>query len=94
MNTRKTEVLHSLNSNSDPAQLITICGNTLNEVQGFTYLRNIIANNCSLEREVSNRISKTRAEFGQLAERVYLNRNLKLPTKIKVYQAIVLSSLA
>ena len=93
MNTKKAEVLHCLIGNSDPVQPITIRGNTLNEVQDFTYLGSIIASNCSLEREVSNRISKASAAFGQLAERMYLNRNLKLPTKIKVYQAIVLSIL-
>ena len=93
MNTDKTEVLHRRTDNAPAAQTISIRGNTLKEVQDFTYLGSIISNNCSLDREINNRISRASAAFGQLTERVYLNRNLKLPTKIRVYQAIVLSIL-
>ena len=93
MNTGKTEVLHRSTEDSIPAQPISIRGNILKEVQDFTYLGSTISNNCSLDREVNSRISRASAAFGHLSDRVYLNRNLKLTTKIKVYQAIVLSIL-
>ena len=92
MNTDKTEVMHKQH-NADNAQPISIRNNVLNEAQDFTYLGSIISNNCTLDREINNRISRASAAFGQLSVRVYLNRNLKLSTKIKVYQAIVISIL-
>ena len=93
MNTGKTEVLHRLTDDSTAAQPISIRGSTLKEVPDFAYLGSIISNNCSIDREINNRISRASAAFGQLTGRVYLNRNLKLSTKIRVYQAIVLSIL-
>ena len=72
---------------------ITVQGNILKEVQDFTYLGSIISASCTLDRELNNRINKASAAFGQLKEKVYLNRNLKIGTKIRVYQAIVISVL-
>ena len=89
MNTDKTEVMHS----AGVGQPISIRNEVLNETSEFTYLGSIISNSCTLDREINNRISKASASFGQLSERVYLNRNIKLSTKIKVYQAIVISIL-
>ena len=45
-----------------------------------------------LDREINNRISKASAAFGQLKDRVYLNRNLKLATQMKVYNATMIST--
>ena len=89
MNTDKTEVMH----NSDVQQPISIRNNVLNVAPDFTYLGSIISSNCTLNREINNRISRASASFGRLSQRVYLNRNLKLATKIRVYQAIVISIL-
>ena len=92
MNKTKTEVMHRAGTPSN-TQAVSIDGTLLPTTVGFTYLGSIISNNCSIEREINNRISKASAAFGQLKDRVYLNRNLKLKTKIKVYEAIVLSIL-
>ena len=93
MNTGKTEVMHRLPDSESPVQGISIRGNNLNEVQDFTYLGSILSSNCTLDREINNRISKASGAFGQLSSRIYLNHNIKLATKIKVYQAIVISIL-
>ena len=89
MNTDKTEVMH----NSVFEQPISIRYNVFNEAHEFTYLGSIISNNRTLDKEINRRISKASASFGQLSERVYLNRNLKLAAKIEVNQAIVISIL-
>ena len=93
MNTRKTEVMHRIEGEAGPQVQTVIRGNTIGEVKDFTYLGSIISSDCTLDREINNRISKASAAFGQLKDRVYLNRNLKLATKIKVYHAIVISIL-
>ena len=93
MNTSKTEVMHRVAGEASPEALTVIRGSNIREVQEFTYLGSIISSNCTLDREISNRMSRASAAFGQLKDRVYLNRNLKLATKIKVYHAIVISIL-
>eukprot|EP00745_Piridium_sociabile_P040226 TRINITY_DN767_c0_g1_i3.p1 TRINITY_DN767_c0_g1~~TRINITY_DN767_c0_g1_i3.p1 ORF type:complete len:1045 (-),score=247.16 TRINITY_DN767_c0_g1_i3:182-3316(-) len=75
----------------DPA--ITIEGTQLNNVDTFTYLGSCITSTCSMDREVSNRISKASASFGRLSARVWNERGLTQKTKIAVYKAVVLTSL-
>ena len=93
MNKTKTEIMHRPTSTHSEPLAITIDGTQLPEATDFTYLGSIISNNCSLDREINNRISRASAAFGQLKDRVYLNSNLRLNTKMKVYEAIVLSIL-
>ena len=93
MNTRKTEVMHRLVNEASPVAQTVIRGSCIREVQDFTYLGSIISSNCTLDREINSRISKSSGAFGQLKDRVYLNRNIKLSTKVKVYHAIVVSIL-
>ena len=47
----------------------------------------IISSYFTLEREINSRIGKASAAFGQLKHRIYLNRNLKLSTNIRMYNA-------
>ena len=91
MNTNKTEVMHRTLSGEEGQ--IVIRNEALSVVKDFTYLGSIISNSCDLDRELNNRLCKASAAFGQLKDRVYLNRNLKLSTKIRVYHAIVVSIL-
>ena len=42
-----------------------------------------------MDRKINSRIGKTSAVFGQLKDRVYLIRKLKLSTEIKVSNALV-----
>ena len=93
MNKTKTEVMHNCDAASSQQEAVCIDGTQLPTTSDFTYLGSIISSNCSIEREITNRISRASSAFGQLKDRVYLNRNLKLSTKMKVYEAIVLSIL-
>ena len=59
----------------------------------FTYLGSTITSNLSLDTELDKRIAKAAAVMAQLSKRVWTNKQLTLNTKLKVYQACVLSSL-
>ncbi|XP_076047199.1 uncharacterized protein LOC143028697 [Oratosquilla oratoria] len=52
-----------------------------------------ISNDGSLEKEISARICKASQALGRLITRVLNQRNVKLSTKLKVYRAVVLTSL-
>ena len=91
MNARKTEVMHGA-VESDPTP-ITLGQSTLPVTTNFTYLGSIISNDCSLDKEIVNRIGKASAAFGQLRDKVYLNHDLSIQTKMSVYSAIVVAIL-
>ena len=93
MNKSKTEVMHRPVTTSREFTTVSIEGTPLPETTDFTYLGSIISNNCSIDRDINHRVSRASAAFGQLKDRVYLNKNLRLGTKMKVYEAIVLSTL-
>ena len=59
----------------------------------FTYLGSTITSNLSLDTELDKRIAKAAAVMAQLSKRVWTNKQLTLNTKLKVYQACILSSL-
>ena len=91
---RKTEVLHQ----PDPwtpytAPTILLNGTPVNVATTFKYTGNPIANDCSLDKELSARIQSASAAFGRLRERLWNKHNIKLVTKCKVYRAIILSCL-
>jgi len=76
---------------SPPA--IRIDNAELDVIDHFTYLGSTITRNLSLDAELDKRIAKAAAVMAQLSKRVWTNKQLTLNTKLKVYQACVLSSL-
>ena len=76
---------------SPPA--ISIDNEVLEVTCHFTYLGSTITSNLSLDAEIDKRIAKAAAVMAQLSKRVWGNNQLTLNTKLKVYQACVLSSL-
>ena len=91
----KTEVLYQPSPAStvhDPPTIL-IRDTALKKVEHFKYLGSVISRDCSLEREISARISKASQALGRLRTRVMNDKRIKLPTKIKVYKAVVLTSL-
>ena len=89
--TKKTEVLSSVVTNDLPALSFSVHGDTLSNVQEFTYLGNILSVNCSLDSEVEHRIKAASSAFGRLIKRVFLNHNHAIPTKVAVYRAVCVS---
>ncbi|RXN35706.1 RNA-directed DNA polymerase from mobile element jockey-like protein [Labeo rohita] len=85
---KKTNIL-AQDVSTTPA--ITIGDHTLEVVENFTYLGSTICSN--LDTELNIRIGKAATAMAQLAKRVWDNTLLTLKTKLKVYQACVLSTL-
>ena len=75
------------------APTIHIDNYNLEVVSEFTYLGSTMSSNLSLEPELSRRIGKASAVMSRLSKHVWENKKLTLSTKMKVYQACILSTL-
>ena len=90
----KTEVLHQPAPNTTPVEPnICIDDTPLANVDSFKYLGSIISNDGSLDKEITSRISKASQALGRLRTKVLNHHNICLSTKMKVYRAVVLTSL-
>ena len=87
---KKTQVLGQ-GTQSPPS--IKIKDYQLEVVDEFTYLGSAIADNASLDAELSKRIGKASSTLSRLTERVWENKQLTIATKTAVYKACVLSTL-
>ena len=72
---------------------IDMNGAALKSVDSFKYLGSYLSADSSLDKEIENRVARASASFGRFRSRVFLNRSLKLSTRVKVYNVICLSSL-
>ena len=94
ISTKKTEVLHQPAPGTTYHQPNIKVGDTpLQTVSAFTYLGSSIAQNSTIDSEVSIRIAKAAAAFGRLRDNVWNRRGIRQHTKLKVYEAIVLPTL-
>ena len=87
---KKTEVM-----GQDVSEVphITIEDHTLGVTDTFTYLGSKISSNLSLDAELNARIGKAATTMSRLTKRVWENKKLTIKTKVKVYQACVMSTL-
>ena len=92
INTNKTEIL-CWPGEQQTSLNITINDTTIKTTSSFKYLGSFISDDCKLDNELNSRISQAARSFGRLQDRVFHNHDLRLPTKIKVYEAICLSTL-
>ena len=72
---------------------ITVNSHPLNSLEKFTYLGNIISNDASNTKDVGHRLTKASSSFGHLQHRVWQNHSFHLMTKVRVYVAVVISTL-
>ena len=72
---------------------ISIGDHIFEVVESFTYLGSTISSNPSLDVELNTRIGKASSAIARLAKRVWDISMLTTNTKMKVYQACVLSTL-
>ena len=72
---------------------ISVGDHTLEVVDRFTYLGSTISSNLSLDAELNTRIGKAATTMARLTKRVWDNTMLTINTKMRVYQACVLSTL-
>lgn len=87
---KKTNIL---GQDVSSAPNITIDDYTLEVVEDFTYLGSTISSNLSLDAELDKRIGKAASAMARLTKRVWTNKSLTTNTKMRVYQACVLSTL-
>uniref|UniRef100_A0A0L8IE58 Reverse transcriptase domain-containing protein n=1 Tax=Octopus bimaculoides TaxID=37653 RepID=A0A0L8IE58_OCTBM len=93
VNTKKTEILQRSKNSSLPV-ILSIQENQLKNTEKFIYLGSIISSNGVIDHEIQNCIYLASSDFGRLKDRVFLNRDLNLSTKIVVYRAVVVSTLS
>ena len=72
---------------------ISIGGTQLKTVDHFKYLGRVISSDGSLDKVISARICKASQALGRLKTRVLNQHNIRQSTKLKVYRAVVLTSL-
>ena len=90
----KTEVLFQRAPNSvAPQPAIFIDDVELKVVDSFKYLGSMVSNDGSLDKEIASRISKASQALGRLRNRLLNHHNVSFDTKLKVYRAVILSSL-
>lgn len=90
----KTEVLFQPAPGSTVNQpCITIDGTQLANVNTFKYLGSTISCDGSLDQEINARIQKASQALGRLRSKVLQHSGVSLTTKLKVYSAVVLTSL-
>ena len=62
-------------------------------MKNFTYLGSTISSTLNIEVEVNNKIAKAAAVMARLTKRVWNNSSLTEKSRLRVYQACVLSTL-
>lgn len=81
----------SLGSETTPN--ISIDGYNLEVVENFTYLGSTISSSLAIDTEINSRIAKAATVMAKLNLRVWSNSSLTQNTRLRVYQACVLSTL-
>ena len=62
-------------------------------IDKFTYLGSTLSRNVVIDDEVNARLAKASSAFGRLYKNVWNRRGITTDTKIKVYRAVVLTTL-
>ena len=94
ISTKKTEVMYQpAPGNQYHEPQIKVNGQPLRAVDNFIYLGSTLSRNATIDAEISRRISQASSAFGRLREKVWERRGISLRTKLKVYQAVVLTTL-
>ena len=87
---KKTQVM-GLNTTTTPT--LQLEGQPLEAVNDFVYLGSNISSGASLDTEIKRRIAKAASTMSRLSKRVWDNKKVTKATKMKVYQACVISTL-
>ena len=91
---KKTEVMHQPAPGKQYREPhITVKGQKLQAVDKFTYLGSTLSRSVSIDEEVNARISKASTAFGRLRKNVWERPGISTITKLKVYRAVVLTTL-
>ena len=72
---------------------IYVCGKRLSVVDKFVYLGSTLNRVCTLDDEITHRLKRASVAFGSLEHRLWAQRGITMETKLKVYNACVLTAL-
>ena len=72
---------------------ILVKGQRLQAVYNFTYLGSTLFRRTNIDDEIKNRIAKASSAFGRLRKKVWERRGISQSTRVKVYKAVVLTTL-
>ena len=94
ISTKKTEVMHQPAPGMPYGKpSISVKGKELTVVDKFTYLGSALSRVVHIDDEVNTRIAKASSAFGRLKDNVWERRGISISTKLKVYRAVVLTTL-
>ncbi|BHF69142.1 hypothetical protein SprV_0301218400 [Sparganum proliferum] len=79
--------------NAPPLPQISVNGIQLQVVENFPYLGSTLSRSIKIDDEVARRISKASQAFSRLQSTVWNRHGLQLSTKLKMYEAVILSTL-
>ena len=72
---------------------IVLDGGEVKAVKEFLYLGSVVDSSGRLDAEVNRRVAQASKAFGALRKAVFLDKNLRMATKRRIYNARVLSVL-
>ncbi|XP_076035371.1 uncharacterized protein LOC143021649 [Oratosquilla oratoria] len=94
ISTKKTEVMYQPAPGKQYQEpQIQVNGQTLQAVDTFTYLGSTLSRNATIDADINYRISKASSAFGRLRKNVLERHGISLEKKLKVYRAVVITSL-
>ena len=97
ISTSKSKILAVLPNNGhyqQPRDVLLRSGDELvSKVEDFEYLGSIITSDCSLDKEISSRISKASRVFNSLYKVLWLQKGVKSRTKLRMFKSVILSTL-
>ena len=94
ISTQKTQVMCQPGPNTmQPNPRISVKENALEVVDKCTYLRSVLSKKVIIDNEVNNRLAKASGTFSRLSKNVWDQEGLSAQARLKVYKAVVLSTL-
>ena len=90
---KEMEVMSQRNHTNYSDPTITVKGLKLQTEDKFTYRGSTLSRNVFIDDEGDARIAKARTTFGWLRKNVWERQGLNLQTKLKVYKAVVVTTL-
>ena len=94
INIKKTEYMFQpAPGTASIAKDIFINGEPLKKVSSFSYLGSVISDDCAVDKDIAKRLQKASRAYGALQSRLWSQRGIQVKTKVKVYKAVVLTTL-
>ena len=90
---KKCKVLVVSKSDDVPQPVIVLDGEQLEVVKKFQYLGSMFTHDNNLDTEISHRISRAAMAFASLRGTLWGDRRISLHTKVRIFNAVVMSSL-